>query len=101
MVPTPRADVHLVLERRHRFDDDPEHVPLGMYQRYINIKYGLWYARSMEIRHGEVFQTLAKTRSIGGHIFVWGGLMPIVYFVISRWFYMKPVTLFHKLDTTS
>ncbi len=75
--------------------------PLGIYQMYINIKYGLWYARSMEIRHGDVFQTLAKTRSIGGHIFVWGGLMPLVYFVISRWFCMKPVTPFHKMDTSS
>ena len=66
--------------------------PLGMYQFYAAIKYGLWYARSSALIQGEVFQTLAKARSVGGHFFVWGGLLPLAYFVISRWFYLRPVT---------
>ncbi len=66
--------------------------PLGMYQFYTAIKYGLWYARSSALIQGEVFQTLAKARSVGGHFFGWGGLLPLAYFVISRWFYLRPVT---------
>merc|ERR1712000_39022 len=66
--------------------------PLGMYQFYMSITYGIWYARSLEIRHSEVFKTLVKTRSVGGHIFVWGGLLPLVCFILSQWVHMKPVT---------
>ena len=66
--------------------------PFGMYQVYAVIKYGFWHARSSEFLHGEVAQTLIKARAVGGHCFVWGGLLPLVYFIISRWFYMRPAT---------
>eukprot|EP00483_Globobulimina_turgida_P011364 UN11386 len=39
-----------------------------------------------------IFQNLAKGRAFGGHIFLWGGLLPLVYFVVSRYFYLKPTT---------
>jgi len=66
--------------------------PTGIYQVYLCIKYGFWYCRSAEVIHGGVFQTLAKTRAIGGHLFMWGGLVPLCYFVGTRWCMMKEET---------
>jgi nitric oxide reductase subunit B len=66
--------------------------PYGLLQFYANLKYGFWYSRSSAWVTGEVPRTLMKARSIGGNCFVWGGLLPLVYFVISRWFYMRPLT---------
>jgi nitric oxide reductase subunit B len=66
--------------------------PLGFYQFYQCIKYGLWYARSSQLILDEVAQNFAKARSIGGNLFVWGGLLPLAYFVVSRYFYLKPTT---------
>lgn len=66
--------------------------PTGLYQIYIVIKYGFWYARGPEILHGPVFQFLAQCRAFGGHVFVWGGLLPLTFLVCSRWTKLSPVS---------
>jgi nitric oxide reductase subunit B len=45
---------------------------------------GLWYARSQEIVQGPVFRTLTSVRSLGGLVFVIGGVLPLIWFVVSR-----------------
>jgi nitric oxide reductase subunit B len=66
--------------------------PTGLYQLYIVMKYSFWQARSYELTNGVVFQFLAKMRAAGGHVFVWGGLLPLAYFIFSRSLSLKPVT---------
>ena len=66
--------------------------PTGLYQLFMVIKYGFWYARSAEIVQGPVFQFFLKLRPIGGHIFFEGGLLPLVYFIFSRWYTVKNET---------
>jgi nitric oxide reductase subunit B len=66
--------------------------PTGLYQFYIVLKYGFWYARGDDILHGKVFQVLANARAPGGHVFIWGGLMPLTYLICSRWNMLKEET---------
>jgi nitric oxide reductase subunit B len=58
--------------------------PVGMYQLMIVIQEGLWYARSEEILTGTVWQTLTYFRSIGGTLFIVGGVLPLIWFIVSR-----------------
>ena len=58
--------------------------PVGVYQLVAVLQEGLWYARSYEIVQGVVFQTLTYFRSLGGAVFVIGGLLPLIWFVLSR-----------------
>ena len=58
--------------------------PAGMYQLMVVIQKGLWYARSPEILTGPVWQTLTYFRSIGGVLFIVGGVLPLVWFLVSR-----------------
>ena len=37
-------------------------------------------------------QHLAKMRFVGGNLFVWFGLLPLVWFVCNGWFIMKEET---------
>jgi nitric oxide reductase subunit B len=66
--------------------------PTGVYQFMHCVRYGLWSARSPELVQGKVFQILAKGRAIGGHVFVSGGLLPMVYFICSRMNSLRPTT---------
>ena len=58
--------------------------PAGIYQLMIVLQDGLWYARSQEVIQGTVFQTLTYFRSLGGAVFVIGGVLPLIWFVLSR-----------------
>ena len=58
--------------------------PVGVYQLVVVLQEGLWYARSSEIVMGTVFQTLTYFRSVGGAVFVIGGLLPLIWFILSR-----------------
>eukprot|EP00483_Globobulimina_turgida_P011916 UN11938 len=66
--------------------------PAGLLHMYTAMAEGLWAARTRDMYNSALFQNLAKGRAFGGHIFLWGGLVPLVYFVISRYFYLKPTT---------
>ena len=58
--------------------------PAGMYQLMIVIQDGLWFARSREILTGTVWQVLTYFRSIGGLLFAVGGVLPLIWFIVSR-----------------
>ena len=50
-------------------------VPAGIYQAYQSIAHGFWYARSPEIIHGPVMETLVWMRVPGGIVFAMGGVV--------------------------
>jgi nitric oxide reductase subunit B len=50
-------------------------VPAGIYQAYHSIAHGYWYARSPEIIHGRVMETLVWMRVPGDVVFGIGGLV--------------------------
>jgi nitric oxide reductase subunit B len=58
--------------------------PAGMYQMMIVFQEGLWFARSQEILQGNVWQVLTYFRSIGGTLFIVGGVLPLIWFFVSR-----------------
>ncbi len=58
--------------------------PVGVYQLIVVLEEGFWYARSHEIVQGAVFKTLTYFRSLGGAVFVIGGMIPLIWFVLSR-----------------
>jgi nitric oxide reductase subunit B len=58
--------------------------PAGIMQFQAVLDHGLWYARSQEFILGIPFQTLTWMRAIGGYIFALGGVIPLVWFVLSR-----------------
>ena len=58
--------------------------PAGLYQTWLAYTEGTWYARSSEIVLGPVFSFLTYSRTIGGMVFIFGGLIPLMYFIISR-----------------
>lgn len=58
--------------------------PVGLYQLMIVFNEGLWYARSQEILTGTVWKTLTYFRSIGGTLFIVGGVLPLMWFFVSR-----------------
>ena len=58
--------------------------PVGMYQTYVAFSEGTWYARSQEIVAGPMFVYLTTARTIGGLVFIWGGLLPMMWFILSR-----------------
>jgi len=58
--------------------------PVGLYQIWLVVTEGFWYARSTEVIEGPVFVTLTYLRSIGGFVFIFGGLLPLMWLVLSR-----------------
>lgn len=64
--------------------------PVGLYQMYLTVEHGLWFARSQEIVRGAVFTHLTYFRSLGGSVFVLGGLLPLIWFVLSRVIKLQP-----------
>jgi nitric oxide reductase subunit B len=58
--------------------------PVGLYQLAAVVTHGFWYARTEAFVTGDVFKTLTWMRTIGGVVFLFGGVLPLVWFVISR-----------------
>jgi nitric oxide reductase subunit B len=58
--------------------------PVGLYQTWLAFTDGTWYARSAEVVEGPVFSFLTYCRTIGGMVFIWGGLLPLMWFILSR-----------------
>lgn len=56
-------------------------LPAGIYQAAQAIDKGLWYARSPEIIHGQVMETLVWLRVPGDIVFAVGGVLLAVYAV--------------------
>ncbi len=57
--------------------------PIGLYQLWAVLQHGFWYARSEEFLMGNVFQRLTWMRSIGGTVFIAGGVIPLAWFFMT------------------
>ncbi|RLA57063.1 MAG: nitric-oxide reductase [Gammaproteobacteria bacterium] len=57
---------------------------VGLYQTWVAFTDGTWYARSQAIATGNVFVYLTSARALGGLVFIGGGLLPLVWFILSR-----------------
>ncbi len=58
--------------------------PVGMYQLVVVFQEGFWYARSQEVIQGTVFQAFTYFRAFGIAVFVIGGVVPLIWFILSR-----------------
>ncbi|MCG3184166.1 MAG: hypothetical protein ICCCNLDF_02278 [Planctomycetes bacterium] len=70
--------------------------PLGMHQVLIVLDEGLWKARTQEVVTGSFWSRLIYLRSIGGTVFLAGGVLPLVWFILSRARKMVPEVEDHR-----
>lgn len=63
--------------------------PAGAIQFKAVVENGLWYGRSMEFIHGSTFETLTWMRGIGATLFFFGGVIPLAWFMVTRWGSLK------------
>jgi nitric oxide reductase subunit B len=54
-------------------------LPAGIYQAMASIEQGLWYARSPEIVHSKLMETLVWLRVPGDIVFAGGALLLALY----------------------
>lgn len=59
-------------------------LPAGAIQLKSVLDHGLWYARSNDFITGSAFESLTWMRGIGASIFLFGGVVPLTWFIISR-----------------
>ncbi|MHC5019633.1 MAG: cbb3-type cytochrome c oxidase subunit I, partial [Planctomycetota bacterium] len=64
--------------------------PVGLHQLAVAMTDGYAFARSTAYLDGTVFQTLTWMRGIGIALFVVGGVIPLIWFMLSRWTGQKP-----------
>ena len=64
--------------------------PAGVLQFKSVVENGYWVARSQEFILGGTFQVLTWMRAVGGVLF-FAGVIPLLYFMISRLNSLKPV----------
>lgn len=64
--------------------------PLGVYQLMIVLNEGLAQARTQEVVGGSVWSRLVYLRTIGGTVFLVGGVMPLAWFILSRFRKLVP-----------
>ena len=64
--------------------------PVGVHQLTVAMTEGYAFARSQAYIQGSVFQTFTWLRGVGIAVFVLGGLFPLVWFMVSRWFKLRP-----------
>jgi len=58
--------------------------PVGLYQLAAVFTHGYWYARTTEFVTGDVWIAMTWMRAVGGTVFLFGGVLPLVYFILSR-----------------
>ena len=64
--------------------------PAGIYQLMQSFEHGFWFARSNEVIQSGFFQKATWLRVLGDVLFVFGGTLPIMYFMVTRWFSLRP-----------
>lgn len=64
--------------------------PVGVHQLIVAMTEGYAYSRSNLYLQGNIFQTLTWLRGVGVVIFICGGVLPLTWFMVSRWFWLKP-----------
>jgi nitric oxide reductase subunit B len=65
--------------------------PVGVHQLMVVLQQGYAYARSQAYVEGSVFQTFTWLRGVGVAVFIAGGVLPLVWFMVTRWFSLKAV----------
>ena len=58
--------------------------PAGAIQFKAVVDQGLWFGRSAEFIEGDIFKSFTWLRGIGATVFYAGGVIPLVWFVITR-----------------
>ena len=66
--------------------------PAGAIQFKAILDHGFWFARSNDFITGSAFESLTWLRGIGATVFLFGGVIPITYFIASRVMSLKTVT---------
>jgi nitric oxide reductase subunit B len=64
--------------------------PVGVHQLSVAMSESYAYSRSQAYIQSDVFQTFTALRGFGVVIFVLGGVLPLVWFMVSRWFSLRP-----------
>jgi len=64
--------------------------PVGIHQLTVAIEEGYAYARSNAYIESTTFQTFTWLRGFGAALFFFGGVLPLVWFMVTRWFSLKP-----------
>lgn len=64
--------------------------PVGVGQLLTVMTDGYAYARSEAYIGGAFFQTLTWLRAVGVLVFVGGGMLPLIWFMVTRWLDLKP-----------
>lgn len=59
-------------------------LPAGTIQLKSVVENGLWYARSEQFIKGGIFESFTWLRAIGACVFLFGGVLPLTYFIVSR-----------------
>jgi nitric oxide reductase subunit B len=65
--------------------------PVGVDQLRAVAEHGYAYARSQAYLEGTVFQALTWLRGVGVVVFVAGGVVPLAWFLVTRWRSLKPL----------
>jgi nitric oxide reductase subunit B len=72
--------------------------PAGAIQFKAVLDQGLWYGRSAEFIHGSAFEALTWMRGIGATLFFFGGVIPLAWFMVTRWNALKKVRADGAID---
>lgn len=63
--------------------------PAGAIQFKAVLDQGLWYGRSAEFIHSSAFEALTWMRGVGATLFFFGGVVPLAWFMVTRWNALK------------
>ena len=73
--------------------------PAGSIQFKAVVEQGLWYGRSHEFVDYGIFNKLTWMRGIGASVFFFGGVVPLTWFIVSRFRSLKStVTTIDQMD---
>lgn len=75
--------------------------PAGAIQFKSVLDHGLWFARSEEFIGGSAFESLTWLRGIGASVFLFGGVIPLCWFIVSRFRSLKKSRIDYKDFTTN
>jgi nitric oxide reductase subunit B len=71
--------------------------PAGILQFIAVVENGLWFARSSQFIDSSLFQGLTWLRIIGGSIFVLGGVIPLLIFIVRNGKHLKKNLIFPEV----
>lgn len=72
--------------------------PAGVYQFNEVLKNGLWYGRSEQFLETDIFQSLTWLRIIGGSLFFLTGVLPLLFFILTRIRDLKKATIINEFN---